>query len=96
MSAATYLPDWIALRTHATSLRRTIRRSRCTEASDGYRGDRPEEDSPAIARCTEAHPDAPGEWCAPCQARATARAELAAVKKQIASVERKMMREGAR
>lgn len=96
MTAATHLPDWIALRTYATELRRTIRANGCTETSPPERDDCGELIGLGIGRCTEAHPDAPGEWCDPCQARATARGELAAVKRQIASVERKMMRVGVR
>ena len=42
-------------------------------------------------RCTEEHPDAPDEWCDNCNRRATTRAELAAVKKDIRATERKML-----
>lgn len=96
MSAATHLPDWIALRTHATSLRRTIRTCGCEVACGPDRDERDQVTHPGNPRCTEAHPDAPGEWCDPCQARATARAELAMVKRQIVGVERRMMRVGVR
>lgn len=93
---STLLPTWAALRNHATSLRRVIRANRCTETSPPERDDRGEMIDLGIGRCTEEHPDAPGEWCDNCDRRATARAELAAVKKDIRATERKMLRAAAK
>lgn len=88
----TLLPTWAALRLHATSLRRTIRANGCTETSPDDRDERDQSLGNGIGRCTEEHPDAPDEWCPNCNRRSTARAELAAVKKDIRAVERKMLR----
>lgn len=88
----TLLPTWAALRLHATSLRRTIRANGCTETSPPERDDRGEMIDLGIGRCTEEHPDAPGEWRDNCNRRATARAELASVKKDIRATERRMLR----
>lgn len=96
MSAASYLRDWAEAKTRATEIRSAIRRTRCTEESGPERDDRGQVYFPGFPRCTEARPDTPADWCDPCQARSTARAELAMVTKQIRSVERKMLREMAR
>ena len=87
----TLLPTWAALRLHATYLRRTIRANPCTETSEPERDDRDQVVDPGLARCTEEYPDNPLDWCPNCNRRATARAELAAVKKDIRATERKML-----
>lgn len=86
------LPTWSTLRTQATDLRRRIRAHRCTEAVLPNHNEHSPTIHPGYPRCTEAHPDTPGEWCDACQIRATARAELAMVKRQIVGVEGRMMR----
>lgn len=86
------LPKWAALRRHATAVRRQIRANGCTESSPDETSERGDRIPNGRGRCTEEQPDTPGEWCDGCQWRSTARAELAAVKRDIRAVERKMLR----
>lgn len=92
LPAAPLLPTWAALRLHATYLRRTIRANRCTYSCPEDINSEGRVEAPAVARCPKENPDAPDEWCDNCNRRATARAELAAVKKDIRATERKMLR----
>ena len=87
----TLLPTWAALRRHATDLRRTIRANPCTETCPDDRDERDQPLGNGIGRCIEEFPDNPLDWCPNCDRRATARAELAAVKKDIRATERKML-----
>jgi len=86
------LGEWAGLREQATELRRLIRIWGCELACEPEYDERGQVTYPGDPRCTEGYPDEPARWCDPCEARTTARAEIAAVKWAIRSVERKILR----